>query len=264
MEVMSMQTVSPQIITIHSPSGGVGKTLIAIHLAYLFANNGLSTVLVDLSQYGAVAPWLRLPRGVSSGVSGLIAAGSASAARLRGALVQAPGAQENLQLVLSSGPAKMDQVKAGETETLLRQLSAMAQVVVVDTGSELTERVLGAMLASTRVLLVASPRVIAGWQALELLDLLRSAHVGRDQLGVIFNRVKAGSKFGLAEYEQVIGLPVLGSIPESAELQAAAEQGGPPLAGRPGPGVRAIRQLANDLIPVAARKEVRRSWLWSR
>lgn len=259
-----MQQVAPQIITVHGPAGGVGKTLIALHLAYLFAGNGLSTVLVDLSQYGAIAPWLRLPRGVSSGVSGLVTAGSATSTRLRGALVQAPGAGENLQLVLSSGPAKMDQIKAGEVEALLRQLSAMAQVVVVDTGSELTERVLGALLSSTRVLLTVSPRVIAGWQTLELLDLLRSAHAGREQLGLVFNRVKAGSKYGLAEYQQVIGLPVLGSIPESAELQAAAEHGGPPLVGKAGPGVKALKQLANDLIPVAAHKEVRRSWLWSR
>jgi len=259
-----VQQASPQIITVHGPAGGVGKTLIALHLAYLFAGNGLSTVLVDLSQYGAIAPWLRLPRGISSGVSGLLAAGSASSARMRGALVEAPGASENLQLVLSSGPAKMDQIKAGEVESLLRQLAAMAQVVVVDTGCELTERVLGALLTSTRVVLAASPRVIAGWQSLELLDLLRSAHVGREQLGVVFNRVKAGSKYGLAEYQQVIGLPVLGTIPESAELQSAAEQGGPPLAGKSGPGVKALRQLANDLIPVAAQKEVRRSWLWSR
>lgn len=259
-----MQQASPQLITVHGPAGGVGKTLIALHLAYLFAGHGLSTVLVDLSQYGAIAPWLRLPRGVSSGVSGLIAAGSATAARLRGALVQAPGASENLQLVLSSGPAKMDQVKASEVETLLRHLSAMAQVVVVDTSSELTERVLGALLVSTRVLLTLSPRVIAGWQALELLDLLRSAHISREQLGVVFNRVKAGSKYGVAEYQQVIGLPVLGSIPESAELQAAAEQGGSPMTGKSGPGLKALRLLANDLVPVTAHKEMRRSWLWSR
>jgi len=256
--------ISPQIITVHGPAGGVGKTLIALHLAYLFASNGLSTVLVDLSQYGAVAPWLRLPRGVSSGVSGLVAAGSINAARLRGALLQAPGVGENLQLVLSSGPAKMDQIKSGEVESLLRQLSSLAQVVVVDTSSELTERVLGALLASTKVLMAVCPMVIAGWQTLELLDLLRSAHAGREQLGVVFNRVRVGSKYGLAEYQQVIGLPVLGSIPESAELQGAAEVGGPPAISKPGPGIKALRQLANDLIPTSAHKEVRRSWLWSR
>ena len=250
-----------QIITVHGPAGGVGKTLIALHLAYLFAGNGLSTVLVDLSLYGAIAPWLRLPRGTSSGVSGLITAGSP---RLHSALIQAPGAGENLQLVLSSGPAKMDQIKATEVETLLRQIAAMAQVVVVDTGSELTERVLGALLVSTRVLLTVSPRVIAGWQTLELLDLLRSAHVGREQLGVAFNRVKAGAKFGLAEYQQVIGLPVLGTIPESAELQAAAEEGGAPAIRRSGQGMKALRQLANDLMPMASQKELKRSWLWSK
>ena len=250
-----------RIITVHGPAGGVGKTMIALHLAYLFAGNGLSTVLVDLSQYGAVAPWLRLPRGTSSGVSGLI---TASSPRLHSALIPAPGAGENLQLVLSSGPAKMDQIKATEVETLLCQLAAMAQVVVVDTGSELTERVLGALLASTRVLLTVSPRVIAGWQTLELLDLLRSAHVGREQLGVVFNRVKAGAKFGLAEYQQVIGLPVLGTIPESAELQAAAEEGGAPALRRSGPGMKALRQLASDLMPMASQKELKRSWHWSK
>ncbi|HYF79908.1 MAG TPA: ParA family protein [Symbiobacteriaceae bacterium] len=252
------------VITVHGPAGGVGKTLIALHLAYQFAGNGLSTVLVDLSQYGAIAPWLRIPRGASSGVSGLIAAGATSAARLHAALVPAPGAGESLHLVLSSGPAKMDQIKAGEVETLLRQLSAMAEVVVVDTSSELTERVLGSILASTKVLLTVSPRVIAGWQTLELLDLLRSAHVGREHLGAVFNRTKSGGKFGLTEYQQVIGLPVLGTIPESPELHTAAEEGGPPLLRKSGPGIKALRQLASDLIPIPVQKEMKRSWLWSR
>lgn len=158
----------------------------------------------------------------------------------------------------------MDQVKATEVEALLRQLAALAQVVIVDTGSELTERTLGALLGATRIALTISPKVITGWQTLELLDLLRSAHVGRERMGVVFSRVQPGSKYGRAEYEQVIGLPVLGTIPEAAELLTAAELGGPPNLRKHGSGMLALRQLAHQLVPIFGPKELKRPWPWSR
>lgn len=262
-----MPAAPSQIVVIHGPAGGVGKTTIAMHLAYLFAAKRVSTVLVDLSQYGAVAPWLRLPRGTSSGVAGLVTAlsqGDLGDSRLRSALVPAPDGAEHLHLLLSSGPAKMDQLKAADVEQLVRHLSATAQVVIIDTGSELTERVLGAMLGATRTLLVVSPDVTTGWHALEFLDLARSAYISRDRLAVVFNRVRAGSPYSLDEYRQVIGLPVLGTIPEAADLQTSAARGGATNIQGKGPGLRALRQLAHELVPVFDAKELKRSWLLSR
>ncbi|MFZ5827161.1 MAG: AAA family ATPase [Bacillota bacterium] len=252
------------VIVLHGPAGGVGKSLIALHLAYLYASKGLSTVLVDLAQYGAIAPWLQIPRGTSAGLAGMLTAleqGGVADGRIRSTLVPAPGMKENLQLVLSSGPAKMDRIQSPEVEALLGHLSGIAQVVVVDTGNELSARLLGAFLAATKIAITVQPAVIAGWQTIELLDLMRSAYVSRDKLGVIFNRVQPGGRYGLEEFEQAIGLPTLGRIPEAAGLRRAPEQGGPPAIHRNTPGVRAIRQVAHQLIPVFAAKELRRSWL---
>lgn len=255
------------MIVVHGPTGGAGKTTIALHLAYLLAAKGCSTVLVDLTQYGAVAPWLRIPRGNSRGLTGLtplVGEGGLMGARIREAFVPAPRMEEQLQLILSSGPAKMDQVRAAEIERLLGHMAAVAQVIIVDTGSELTERVLGALMASTRVLLTVMPHVVAGWQALELTEILRSAHIPKDRLGLVFNRVRSGGQFGLEEYQRVLGLPVLGTIPETPALQASAEQGGPPKIRDNGPGMSALRQLAHQLIPVFCAKELRGSWLLRR
>lgn len=256
-----------RVIAVHSPVGGVGKTLIAMHLAYLYAHKGLSTVLVDLSQYGTLAPWLQIPRGLTTGLSGMVTAldeGGVADARVRSAFVPAPGARDRLQLVLSSGPAKMDRVQSTQVETLLKHLSATADVVVVDTGADLSDRTLGALLSATHVLLPALPNAVAGWQVLELLDVLRSAYISRDKLSVVFNRVQKGSRFGTQEFEQVFGLPTLGSIPETAELRHAPDQGGPPAIHRKSAGVQALRQAAHQLNPIFAPKELRRSWLLSR
>lgn len=259
-----MDVPNSNVIVVHGPAGGVGKSLIALHLAYLYAAKGLSTVLVDLAQYGAIAPWLLIRRGTSAGVSGMLttlAQGGVADGRIRSILVPAPALESNLQLLLSSGPAKMDRIGSTEVESLLGHLSAMAQVVVVDTGNELSERLLGAFLVATRIAITIQPTVIAGWQGLELLDVIRSACVPRERTGVVFNRVQPGGRYGVEEYQQAMGLPVLGTVPEASDLRRAAERGGPPAVHRNTPGIRAIRQVAHQLIPVFTPKELRRSWL---
>lgn len=256
-----------RVIVVHSPVGGVGKTLIAMYLSYLYAHKGLSTILVDLSQYGTLAPWLQIPRGLTTGLTGMVTAleeGGVADGRVRNAFVPGPGARDKLQLVLSSGPAKMDRVQSTQVETLLKHLAATADVVVVDTGADLSDRTLGALLAASHVLLPALPNAVAGWQVLELLDLVRSAYISRDKLSVVFNRVQKGSRYGTEEFAQVFGLPVLGVIPESPDLRHAPDQGGPPAIHRRTAGVQAVRQVAHQLHPIFTTRELRRSWLLSR
>lgn len=260
-------TRSSRIIVLHSPAGGVGKTLIALHLAYLYANKGLSTILVDLSQFAALQPWLTLPRGLTTGVAGMVAAleqGGVADGRIRSAFIAAPGAKEKLQLVLSSGPAKMDRIQANQVEALLKHLAATADVVLVDTGSELSDRTLGALLAATHILVPLLPTVVSGWQVLELMDLLRSAYISREKVSVLFNRVQKGSRFATEEFEQVFEVRSLGVIPELADLRTAPDRGGPPDVHRRTRGMQAIKHIAHQLIPTFTPKELKRSWLLSR
>lgn len=259
----SGQTVPTEIIVVHGPASCSGKTTIALYLAYLYANKGCPAVLVDLTQYGSITPWLRLPKGASSGLAGLLSSvqGAPGTSPNRG-MIQAPGGGQLLQLVLSSGPAKMDKVTADDVESLLKQMAAAGHVVIVDTGSELTSRVVGALLASTRIALTLTPTVTAGWHGAQLLDILRSAYIPRERLGVIFNRIKPGGRFGLDEFIDTIGLPVLGLIPEAEDLRLAAEVGGPPNVRGDQAGLLAIRKVAHQLIPLFAPKELRSSWLW--
>lgn len=237
-----------QVIVVHGPAGGVGKTLLSLYLSYLFATAGHQSVLVDLNQYGAVAPWLRLPRS-PAGLHTLVHAlkHEGGAAGLGPALLPAPGAERRLLLALSSGPAKMDQLSHQDMQLLLGHLAGIARAVVVDTGSELTERVLGALLSAHRALLVLSPQIVTGWQALELLDVLRSAYVPQGSLGLVLNRVHRAQRFGLDEYRQALGLPLLATLPEAPVLRKLAERGGPPNLRRPravvGPARRLVRRL---------------------
>ncbi|HEY3366955.1 MAG TPA: hypothetical protein VGK74_18035 [Symbiobacteriaceae bacterium] len=257
----------PQVLVVHGPTGGAGKTMLALLLSYLYARKGHATVLVDLSQYGAVAPWLQIPRGAGTGLTGLLAAlrqGGPTDERIRSALIPAPQSGERLQLVLSSGAAKMDQVKAADVEALIGQLAGVAEVVIVDTGSELTDRTLGALMAATRVVLAIPPQVVSGWQTLDLLEIMRSAYVKRERLGVAFTRVQPGSRFGVEEFAQTLGLPQLGIIPESPDLRKLGERGGPPDIRPRTPGLRAVRALAHNLIPIFTPKELSGPWPLSR
>jgi|GEM_PF-2120755 len=258
---------SPQVLVVHSPAGGTGKTLLALLMAYMYADKGHRTVLVDLCQYGAVAPWLRIPRGAASGFARLLPdlrQGTLSDEAIHGSWVAAPEANDRLYVIPSSGAAKMDQVKAADVELLLSRLTHSNLVVIVDTGSELTDRVLGALVSATQVVLAVNPQVVAGWQALELLEILRTAYVKKDRLGAVFTRVEPGARFGVDEYVQTLDLPLLGTVPESVDLHKLSERGGPPAIRGKTPGIRAVRSLAHRLVPTFSPKELSGRWPWSR
>lgn len=256
-------TGSPsQVLVVYGPAGGVGKTTLALCLAYLYAAKGVQTVLMDLSQYGTIAPWLRLPQGTGSGLISLLAAGQEQDAV--GDLVPAPDSDNYLHLVPSSGPARMDRLSAAGVEAAIQHLSRAAQVVIVDTGSELTERALGAVMSATHVALTLAPSVMAGWQGLDFLEILRSLYIPRERMGLVFSRVRRGSPYGLDEYEQALGLPVWGIIPETARLHAAFDKGGPPNVSTNRGGLWAMRRLAQQFMPIFHSEELKQPWPWRR
>lgn len=59
-------------IALHSLKGGVGKTTAAVNLAWQSARQGYRTLLWDLDPQGAASLCLRVPTGLSGGVSTLL------------------------------------------------------------------------------------------------------------------------------------------------------------------------------------------------
>ncbi len=166
----------PLTITVHSPKGGVGKTLLACSLAAQYAARGRRTLLLDLAMYGV--------------------------------------GDHRLDLLLAAPPLKMAKFSLEGTERLLQSLCAEPyDIIVVDTSNEISERLAVALKMADLVLLVMTPELAAAWALLSMQDLLKNLNPG-GKLHLAINR--SSRSLDVTELEEAMGYPVIAQIPEVA------------------------------------------------
>ncbi len=145
--------VSGQTVTVASPKGGVGKTMIAVNVAIgLNALVADSTVLVDLDiHFGDVAsgldlsPEYTLPDAVRAAASGDALAVKPYLTRHESGLYVVAGADT---------PSAADSISAAEARALVELLAQSFKFVVLDTGPGLGEHTLTALDMATDLVLI--------------------------------------------------------------------------------------------------------------
>ncbi len=212
----------PLTITVHSPKGGVGKTLLACSLAAQYAAGGRRTLLLDLAMYGAVAPAFGLLQR-ETGLQALIApleqlpdqlSRPTLPELLRESMVSFPVGDHRLDLLLAAPPLKMAKFSLEGTERLLQTLCGEPyDIIVVDTSNEISERLAVALKMADMVLLVITPELAAAWALLSMRDLLRNLNPG-GKLHLAINR--SSRSLDVTELEAAVGYPVIAQIPEVA------------------------------------------------
>lgn len=212
---------NPVLITVHSPKGGSGKTMLACSLAVQYAAKGLPTILVDLSMYGGVAPSLGLPRR-EKGLAKVLELVEQDPAVLEmptmprileANLWQFPVGDRRLDILPAAPPLKMAKLSVEQAESLLRWIrSEPYDVVIIDTSMEVSERTAVAMKLSNFTVLVMTPELSAAWAVLSMQDLLKSLDV-TGKLQVVLNRSTKG--VNVKELEMALGYPIAAQIPET-------------------------------------------------
>ncbi len=245
-----------RVITVTSGKGGVGKTSISINLAIQMSRMGKKVVVFD-ADFGlanievmlGVRPQYNLAdmmfRGkdltdiITEGVEGIsfISGGS--------------GIQEL---------ASMNREQVMYLASCLMTLDKYADIVIVDTGAGISDSVLEFVLASTEVLLVATPEPTSITDAYALLKALnrKEEFVKEDtSIKMIANRVDSISE-GQNLYEKMsivsekfLNIPVtyLGSVPMDEQISKAVMRQKPVSVINPdAPSAKAIRQIAETLL----------------
>lgn len=235
---------SGRVITVASPKGGVGKTMVSTNLAVgLAAHAPQSTVLVDLDvQFGDVAtalalePEYRLPdvvRGPASEDSMV----------LKTFLTQHSSGL--LVICGSDSPAAGDTVTGQDVSRLLASLARQFRYVVVDTAPGLSEQTLAALEQTSDAVLLSSMDV-AGVRGLgkelEVLTELGLLPTGRH---VVLNFGDRKRGLALDDVEVALGTTVDVVIPRSEAVPASANEGRPLLTQDRGrePATKALRLL---------------------
>lgn len=214
------------VIACWSVKGGSGTTVIATTLALMAARGGREALVVDLG--GDVPAALGIPEPDSGGVRAWCETGACSAASLAPFVVPvAP----RLTLVTAGGLAERP-ASALEGERLCAALGSIP-FTIVDCGPPGSPASVAVAGAATRSLLVMRPCYLAFRRA--LAAPIRPS-------GVIL-LVEDGRSLGARDVEDVLGVPVITTVPVDATVARAVDAG--VLAGRvPRPLEWALRQAA--------------------
>ena len=257
-KMMQQSETKPKarVITVTSGKGGVGKTSISINLAIQLTRLGKRVVVFD-ADFGlanievmlGVRPQYNLADMMFRGkdLADIITQGEEGISFISGG----SGIQEL---------ASMNREQVMFLTSRLIALDKYADVIIVDTGAGISDSVLEFVLASTEVLLVATPEPTSITDAYALLKALnRKEEFVKEHTSIkmISNRVKNDAE-GQNVYEKMsvvsekfLNIPItyLGPVPMDEQISKAVMRQKPVSVINPdAPASKAIKQIAEKLL----------------
>ena len=212
------------ILTVTNQKGGVGKTALTFHLAYLFARDGVRTLLLDLDPQGNLSRSYLEDTPPEAHIRLLF----------ENQMPEPYPVAPNLYLVgsditLSKYEADAKLENFFRVRTFLQEMNPAYDIVLIDTPPSLGLFTSNALLASERVLI---PVDISHYARIGLADLMESIEKVRETtgsrlsvLGIVFSAVRERLRFFQAfrrDLEQRYpGLPFRTFIPESVRVREA-------------------------------------------
>jgi len=249
-----------RIVTVFSPKGGTGKTVIATNTAAAVAKHeGKKALLLDLDlQFGDAAIMLGIePEKTIYDL--VVAPGELDTEKLAGYVTRHESGLDVLPAPLRPEDAEL------VTEAKLAQLLEVAResydVIVVDTSPFFHGPMLATLDRTDELLLLCGldvPTLKNVKLALQTLELLSFPP---DRIRVVLNR--ANSKVGMkpGEVEGALDVKVRFELPSDRAVPLSVNRGNPAvLAEAKGDFARAVRTMAKTLAPAEAEKADKRRW----
>ncbi len=249
-----------RIVTVFSPKGGTGKTVIATNTAAAVAKNeGKKALLLDLDlQFGDAAIMLGIePEKTIYDL--VVAPGELDTEKLAGYVTRHACGLDILPAPLRPEDAEL------VTEAKLAQLLEVAResydVIVVDTSPFFHGPMLATLDRTDELLLVCSldvPTLKNVRLALQTLDLLSFPS---DRIRVVLNR--ANSKVGMkpGEVEGALETKVRFEVPSDRAVPIAVNRGRPAvLTDAKSEFARSMRDVAKAMVPAESAAAKKRRW----
>lgn len=214
-------------ITVFSPKGGTGKTVISSSLAAGIAKQeGQRTLLLDLDvQFGDAAIMLGLDPGRTLH-DFVTAPGELDSEKLKGYLTKHSASGADL-LAAPLHPEGGELVTEQKVARLLEVAAPDYDVIVVDTSPSFHGPMLSALDRTDVLLLVCTPEVPTLKNVRLGIETLRRLSFPEERMKLILNRADAGVGVGRAEVEVALDVPVAYELPNSPYVPAAVNQGTP-------------------------------------
>ena len=253
-----------RIITVFSPKGGTGKTVMSTNLATAFAKHGgKRTLLLDLDlQFGDAAIMLGIEPDKTI-YDLVVAPGELDSEKLAGYTTHHPSGLDILPAPLRPEDAEL--VTEAKLARLLEVARESYDVIVVDTSPFFHGPMLATLDRTDELLLVCGldvPTLKNVRLSLQTLELLAFP---QNRIRVVLNR--ANSKVGMkpGEVEGALEVKVRFELPSDGKVPLAVNRGTPlVLADDKAEFSRSVRQMAKALLPEQAVKAGQKRKLFSR
>lgn len=230
----SSETKLAEIIVVTSGKGGVGKTTSSASIATGFARMGKRVAVVD---FDIGLRNLDLIMGCERRVVYDFVNVINGDCNLRQALIK-DKRFENLSILAASQTRDKDALAQAGVERVLNELKEEFDIVICDSPAGIEHGAHMAMYFADRAVVVVNPEVSSVRDSDRVLGLLasksRRAEQGQSKIVEHLlltryspDRVERGEMLSVKDVEEILGLKVIGVIPESPDVLQASNQGTP-------------------------------------
>ena len=240
-----------KVVTVFSPKGGSGKTVLATNIAVAAARSGVNTLLVDLDlQFGDAALALAVPpRATIADLAG--SSGDIDAEKLSAFVCTEPKTSLSL-LAAPKRPEEAQILGQAELGAVLDAARSTYGAVVIDTGPLFDGAVLAALDRTDQLLLVCNPEITSLKNVRIGLDTLDRLGFSRDRVSIVANRLGSPGGVGRRGIEEALEAEISFELPDDPEVPAAVNRAIPAvLANDGGRFARAVSKLAAELFAEA-------------
>ncbi len=214
-------------IVVTSGKGGVGKTTLTLNIGASLAMRGKRVALVD-TDLGLRN--LDVVMGVEDKVVYDLVDAVEGRCRLKQAMVQDARFSGRLTLLPAAQTRDKDTVTAQQMRALTAELAEQFDYVLIDCPAGIEQGFKNAVAGADQAIVVTMPEISAVRDADKVIGLLLACDIPSPRL--VVNRlhtklVRRGDMMSLRDTAEVLGIPLLGAVPDEDAVIRAGNLGKP-------------------------------------
>ena len=173
-----------KVVACYSPKGGVGKTTLAVNLAYALSTMNKKIALIDLNlQFGEVGVYLDITKGDT--IADMVEEHSFELSTIKCYLIRH---QSGIQVMLSSSsPEFADLIRPEHIDAILSGLRTEFDYVILDMGVTLNDCAIAALEMADSILLLVDEDIAALHDAKRSMKVLEALNQ-QDKVKLVVNK----------------------------------------------------------------------------
>ena len=182
--VHKVASYDSKVIACYSPKGGVGKTTLAVNLAYALVAMNKKIALIDLNlQFGEVGVFLDIPKGDT--IADMAEERSFELSTVKSYLIRH---QSGIQVMLSSSsPEYAELIRPEHIDAILSTLRTEYDYVILDMGTALGDCAIAALEMADTILMIVTEDIAALHDVKRSMRVLEALNL-QDKVKIVVNK----------------------------------------------------------------------------